>query len=169
MVGHVGDQEQRGMPAGDQQGHRGGGQRAVFQLVHRDVRGQVIDPVQRLAEPPCVRLGRGHPDQQGAGQPGSRGDGHGIDLIGPDAGGGERTVERGDHRLQVGPAGHLGYHAAEPGVLVHAGGDRVGEQVVAAHEPDPGLVTGGLDAQYQRKSHRASAFRMTTASTPDGW
>ena len=161
------------MPAGDQQSHRGDGQRAVLQLVDGDVRGQVIDPVQRLAEPERVGLGRGHPDQQGAGQPGSGRDGHRVDLAGRDPGGGQRAVEGGEHRLQVGPAGHLGHHAAEPGVLVHAGGHRVGEQVVPAHQPDPGLVTGGLDTQYQGRAqgqgHQVSAFRMTTASTPDGW
>jgi len=156
------------MPARDQQGHRRRRERAVFQLVDGDVRGQVVDPVQRLAEPERVRLRRGHPDQQGSGQPGSCGDGHRVDLAGPDPGGRERTVEGRDHRLQVRPAGHLGHHAAEPRVLVHAGGHGVGEQVVPAHQPDPGLVAGGLDAQYQGQGHQVSAFRMTTASTPDG-
>jgi len=156
------------MAAGDQQGHRRRRQRAVFQLVDGDVRGQVIDSVQRLAEPERVRLGRGHPDQQGAGQPGPRGDGHGVDLAGPDPGGGQRAVESRDHRLQVRPAGHFRHYAAEARVLVHAGGDGVGEQVVAAHQPDPGLVARGLDAQHQGKNHQDRAFRMTTASTPDG-
>jgi hypothetical protein len=69
----------------------------------------------------------------------------------------------------VRPAGHLGDHAAEPRVLGHAGGDRVGEQFVAADQPDAGLVAGRLDAQDQRCGHRASSFRMTTAFAPDGW
>ncbi len=64
----VGHQQQRGMPARHQQGDRGNRQRAVLELVHRDVRGQVVDPVQRLAQRGRVGLRRGHPDQQGAGQ-----------------------------------------------------------------------------------------------------
>ena len=145
----------------------------MFQLVDGDVRGQVVDAVQRLAQRERVRLGRRHPDEQGAGQPGPGGDGHGVDLTRTDARGGERAVEGRDHRLQVRPAGYLGHHAAEPGVLVHAGGDGVGQQFVPADQPDPGLVTGGLDAQYQGKGHQGkghqvSTFRMTTASTPDG-
>ena len=51
----------------------------------------------------------------------------------------------------------------------HAGGDRVGQQVVAADQADSGLVAGGLDTQYQGGRHHGSAFRMTTASTPEGW
>ena len=114
------------MPAGDQQGDRGRRQRAVLKLVDGDMRGQVIDPVQRLAQREGVRLGRGHPDEQRPGQPRPRGDGHGVDLARPDARGREGPVKGRDHRLQVRPAGHLGHHPAEPRVLVHARRDRVG-------------------------------------------
>ena len=62
----------------------------------------------------------------------------------------QRPVDGRDHRLQVRPAGHLGHDAAEARVLVDAGGDRVGEQLVPAHEPDAGLVAGRLDAEDQR-------------------
>jgi hypothetical protein len=141
----------------------------MFQLVDGDVRGQVVDAVQRLAQRERVRLGRRHPDEQGAGQPGPGGDGHGVDLTRTDARGGERAVEGRDHRLQVRPAGHLGHDAAEPGVLLDAGGDGVGEQLAAADQPDARLVAGGLDAEHQRGGHHASALRMTTPSTPDGW
>ena len=97
----------------------------------------------------------------------------------------------GHHGLQVRPAGHLGHDAAEPGVLVDAGGHRVGQQVVPAHEPHAGLVARGLDAQHQRRCHGvpspraaspptsspradglttgpASSRRITRASVPDG-
>ena len=47
------------------------GQRAVLELVDGDVRGEVVDAVERLAEPDGERLGRGDPDQQRAGQPGA--------------------------------------------------------------------------------------------------
>ena len=38
-------------------------ERSVLEQVHRDVRGQVVHPVERLAQGECVRLGRGHADQ----------------------------------------------------------------------------------------------------------
>ena len=157
------------MPAGHQQGHRGRRQRAVLQLVDGDVGGQVVDPVQRLAQREGKRLGRGHPDEQGPGQPRPRGDSHGVDLFRPYSRGRDGPVEGRDHRLQVRPAGHLGHHAAEPRMLIHARGDGIREQVVAADQPDTGLVAGRLDAKYQRGRHHASAFRMTTALTPEGW
>jgi hypothetical protein len=42
----------------------------VLQLVDGDVRGQVVDAVQRLVQRQRVGLGRGEPDQQRAGEPG---------------------------------------------------------------------------------------------------
>ena len=56
------------MAAADQQRQARVGQRAVLELVDGDVRGEVVDAVQRLAEPDRERLGRGDADQQGAGQ-----------------------------------------------------------------------------------------------------
>ena len=52
----------------------GRGQRAVLQLVDGDVGGQVVDPIQRLAQRDGVGLGHGHPDQQRPGQSGPCGD-----------------------------------------------------------------------------------------------
>ena len=42
------DEQQGRVAAGDQQRHRGFGQRPVFQGVHRDVRGEVVHAVDRL-------------------------------------------------------------------------------------------------------------------------
>ena len=168
VTGDVPDKQQRGVPAGHQQGHRLVGQRAVLKLIHGDVRGQMVDAVQRLAECERVRLGGGHADQQRALQarPGRNRDR--VDLGRRDTGLGQRAVEGRDHRLQVRPAGHLGHHAAEPGVFLDAGGHRVGEQFVPANQPDAGFVAGGLDAQNER-AHWSRSFRITMASTPAGW
>ena len=38
-----------------------------------------------------------------------------------------------------------------------------------ADEARAGLVTGRLDTQHQRAAHRRRSFRITIASTPDGW
>ena len=96
---------------------------------------------------------------------------------------GQRPVHRGNHRLQVSSAGHLGHHPAEAGVFVHAGGHRVGQQLVPADQPRTGLVARRLDAQDQRPAHCRSSLaagaiscspgsterRITMASMPLGW
>ena len=166
----VTDQQQRGVAPAHQQRQARLGQRPVLELVHRDVRGQVVDAVQRAVQRERQRLGRGVPHQQRAGQPGAGGHRDGVDVGEPHAGLGAGPLEHRDHGLQVGPAGHLGDHPAEPLVLGHAGGHRIGEQRRAADQADPGLVAGGLDAEHQRLvAHGILPLmtrRMTTASLP---
>ena len=124
-------------------------QRTVLELVDRDVGGQVVDAVDRLAEPERERLGAGDSHQQRTGEAGTAGDGDRVDVAQRDAGRLGRPLDRRDHRLEVRTAGHLGHHAAEPGVLLDAAGDRVGQQRVAPDDADPGLVARGLDAEDQ--------------------
>ena len=59
VVGHVGHEQQRGVAAGDEHRQRRLGQRAVLDDVDGDVRGEVVDAVERLAEGDGQRLGRG--------------------------------------------------------------------------------------------------------------
>ena len=151
----------------------------MFELVHRDVRGQVVDPVQRLAERERIGLGGGHTDQQRAREPWPRGHRERVDLRKPHAREPQGAVHGRHHRLQMRAARHLGDHPAEPRMLVDARGDRVGEQGVAAHDPDAGLVARRLDAEHERPGHRLPAAsgwppcgrrrRITMASAPDGW
>ena len=65
----------------------------------------------------------------------------------------------------MGARGDLGDDAAEACVLLDRGGDRVGEQRVAAYDADPGLVAGRLDAQHERfgGGHRAIVHRRLGA------
>ena len=63
-VGHV---EQAGVPAGDEQ-REAGRQRAVLQGVDGDVRGEVVDAVERHVPGRGVGLGRGDADEQRAGE-----------------------------------------------------------------------------------------------------
>ena len=69
-----------GVSAADQQRHARLGQRAVLELVDGDVRGEMVDAVQRLAQPERERLGGRDADQQRAGQPRPGGDGDGVDI-----------------------------------------------------------------------------------------
>ncbi len=64
----------------DQQRHRRLRQRAVLQLVHADVRGEVVDPVQRLAQRVRVRLRRRDTDQQRTREPGPGGDSDAVQI-----------------------------------------------------------------------------------------
>ena len=79
--GDVLDAQQRGVAAADEQREARVGQRAVLELVDGDVGGEVVDAVQRLAEPDRQRLGRGHADEQRAGQAGAAGHGDRVDLV----------------------------------------------------------------------------------------
>ena len=92
-----------------------------------------------------------------------------IDRVGRDGdpGGGQRPVHRRDHRLQVRPGGHLGHHPAEPGVLLDAGGDLVGQQLPATHDAHPRLVAGGLDANDQRAEDQRAAHDAPESAA--GW
>ena len=109
----------------------------MLQQVDGDVRGQMVDPVERLAERERVGLGRGDPDQQRAGQARAGGDRDRVEVGAAHAGRVQRAVHGRDHRLEVGPAGDLGHHPAEPRVLVDAGRDRVGEQLEPRTMPTP--------------------------------
>ena len=159
------------MAAGDEQRHAGGGQRAVLKLVDGDVGRQVVHPVQRLAERVGVCLRRRDAHHEGPGQAGARGYRDRVDVGRAHARLREGALKHGDHRFQVRPAGHLGDHAAEPGVLVHRRRHLVGEQFPAADDADAGLIAGRLDAEYQRgvSLHRSRSLRITIASMPDGW
>ena len=123
------------MPAGDQQGDRRRRQRAMFQLVDGDVRGQVIDPVQRLAESERVRLGRSHPDQQGAAAARRRRPRRRSGRPAP-----RRSQARG-RRPGSSPPGAPGWLPRAPrrrtGRAGHAGGDGVGQSCPRT-SPTPG-------------------------------
>ena len=179
VLGEVGHQQQRAVPAGDQHRDRRLGQRPVLQLVDGDVRGEVVDAVERLVRAPARRP---WPPRR---RPAARRSGRARRSPRPrrcrrrHAGVGERPVHRRHHRLEVRPGGDLGDDAAEALVLGHRRGQRVGQQGVPAHEPDAGLVAGRLEPQDQRLDQarrprsggapaRASRF-ITTASAPLGW
>ena len=145
------------MAAGHEHRQAGLGQRTVLELVDGDVGGQVVDAVDRLAEPDRQCLGARDPDQQGAGQTGAAGHGDRVDVVEGDAGGLGGPLDRRDHRLEVGPAGDLRHDAAEPGVLLDAARHGVGEERVAADDADTGLVARRLDAEDEGLvSHSAS-------------
>jgi len=46
-----------------------------------------------------------------------------------------------DHRLEMSARGHFRYDAAEAGVFLDAGSDRVGQQLMSGNDPDTGFVT----------------------------
>ena len=50
------------------------------------------------------------------------------------------------------------------GAWLDAAGERIGEQGVPAHEADPGLVTGRLDAEDQRPIAHASTVAIASAN-----
>ncbi len=106
-VGDVLDPQQAGVAAADQHRQARLGQRPVLELVDGDVRGEVVDAVDRLAEPERQRLGGGDADHQRAGQAGAAGDRDRVDVVEPDAGGLAGPLDGRHHRLEVRAAGDL--------------------------------------------------------------
>ena len=80
-AGDVLDPEQAGVAAADQHRQARLGQRAVLELVDGDVGGEVVDAVDRLAEPERQRLGGGDADEQRPGQAGAVGDRDRVDVV----------------------------------------------------------------------------------------
>ena len=138
------------MPTGYQQGGAVGGQWPVLEQVDGDVADEVVHPVQRLVEGDRECLGRGQPDDQRAHQARAGSDGDRVHLGQVDVGGLTGPAKGWDQRLQVRPAGDLGYHSTEADVLLHRGRDFVGQQSIAPDDAHPGLVTAGLDTEDQR-------------------
>ena len=167
--GHV---EQAGVPAGDQQ-RQARRQRAVLQGVDGDVRGEVVDPVQRHVPGRRVGLRRGHPDQQRPGQPGPGGDRDGVDVArrgsrpwpargappAPSPAGGPATPPPAPRR-RSGRAPRPRRRSRWPAASSPAA-------VLDAHDPDAGLVAGGLDPQDDRPGVSGSR-RIVCASAPLG-
>jgi hypothetical protein len=158
--------------AADEKRDRGLRQGSVLELIDRDMRGQVVDAVQGLAERQRKGLRGRDADEQGTGQPRAGRDGERVDVRESDAGVSAGPLERRDHRLKVRTAGDLWHDSAESAVLVDAGRDRVREQGRAANDADAGLVARRLDPEDERRvTHRRPAdpsprsiLRMINAS-----
>jgi hypothetical protein len=107
----------------------------------------VIDRGQRQAARGGQPFGRGHPDQQGADQPGALGDGDQLDVVERHVGAAQRVVDHVVDQRQVMARGDLGHHAAIAIVDALRGDD------VRAHLPRGGdhgsarVVAAGLDGQ----------------------
>jgi hypothetical protein len=143
------------------------GQRAVLELVDGDVRGEVVDAVERLAEPERERLGRRDPDQQRAGQPGPL-----VTAIASTSCSGRRRSRRRARWSAPSPRGAPGWRPRarrrRSGRARRRLAHGVGQQRVAADDADAGLVARGLDAEHQRFDQRHSSA-CTTASYWLGW
>ena len=131
----------------------------VVQQVGSDVADEVVDGVERLAERQGEGLGGADADHEGSGEAGSARDRDRIDLGECHARLGERSIQSRAQRLEVGAGRDLWHDAAVAGVLLHRAGDRVGEQLGAAHDADAGLVAAGLDAEHERAGGHAIPVR----------
>jgi hypothetical protein len=165
VAGDVIDEQERRMPAGDEQRDRWLWQRPVLQTIHGDVCCEVVDPVERFVQCLRQRLRGCHPDQQCAGQAGARRDRQCVEIAQPDTRRGDGTLHGGAHRQDMGAAGHFRHDPTEAGVFAHRGGDFVSEQVAAGDYAHPRLIARRLDPQHQWRIHRASP---PSGSDPNG-
>ncbi len=108
--------------------------------IHRDMRGQMMDTVERDAERERVRLGRGHADQQGPGKARTSGDRDRVDVAVAQPRLGQCPLDGRNHRLQVCPGCDLRDDPAVARVLVDGRREGVGEQNATADQTHAGLV-----------------------------
>ena len=162
-VTHV---EQRRVAARDEQRQRRRRQRPMVEQVDGDVADEVVHAVERFAEIGGEGLGRREPHHERPHEPGTRGDGDGVDVGEINVCGARGAFKRGHDGGQMRAARHLRHHPTEANVEVHRARHLVGEQRRSAHDTDAGLVAGGFDTQDQRLAHGWQFLSITSASAP---
>ena len=128
------------MSAGHNQPDEVLGQRAVRQLVDREVPDHVVDAVQGLAQRRGQGLGRADTHRQRTDQAGPRGDRDRIHVSQGHPGLVEGGVQRGQERLQVRARRDLRNNATVAGILIHRCGRAVDQQLCATHQADTSFV-----------------------------
>ncbi len=129
-----------------------------------DVRLDVIDADQRLAERPGQPLGRRKADQQRAGQAGAVGDRDRIDLRPAEMRTRQRLADHAGQLLDMAAGGDLRHDSAVGLVQRHlAEDDRSQHLATAADDGGGRLVAGGLDAEHRHLTSRlAPKIRAAT-------
>ena len=138
------------MPAAHQQRDGGSFEFAALKNVNANVPDQVIDRIDGLAGCHRERFGCPNADHERPSEAGSVGHGNCVELIQGDASLIQGLVQCWAQGLEVRSSGDLWHDTAEASVLIHAARNHVGQQAVAAHDADAGLVAGGLDAEHER-------------------
>ena len=135
--------EQHRVPAAREQAGERRLQVERLQVERGHVPVQVVDGHEREPPRPGERLRSGDPHEQGADQPGPRGDGDRVDLVAVECLGDDRRDQ-----LQVPPARHLGHDAAEARVQLRLRRDDVRDDLaVLRHDRRRGLVAARLDPE----------------------
>ena len=129
------DQQQRGVAAGDEQRQARLRQRRRARAGRRR-RGRRGGSRRRAAcrAPSASALAAATPTSSAPARPGPGGHRDRVDVGQRHPGRRAGALDGRHHRLEVGARRDLGHDAAEPRVLLDRGGDRVGEQGVAAHD-----------------------------------
>ncbi len=139
---------EHGVPARHQQHQQRGPEGRVLQETGVEVGLHVVDGHERHLPDQGEGLGRAHPHEEGAGQPGADGGRHRVELVALEA---RLHQAAGHHRreqLHVGPAGDLGDHPAEAGVEVDLAGHHRRHHVGAVGDDGRRrLVARRLDAE----------------------
>lgn len=166
------------MATGDEHRQHGFGQGPVLDDIDGDVRREVVHAIQGPAQSQRESLRGGDPDHQGARQTRPARDRDGVEIAQRDAGLSAGPLDRRHHGLQVRPARDFRDHAPEARMEIDTARDGIDKEGLATHDPDTGLIAGGLDAENEgllaahpaaSEVARARKRRMTRASTSPGW
>ena len=108
---------------------------------------QMMHRYQRLVCRIGQSLGKVYADQHRADQSRRKGHGHSVHIGNGHIGVGQRLVNGGADIFRVAAAGDLRHDTAVEGLLLHAGGDHIGDDLPAIlHDRRRGLIAGGLDS-----------------------
>jgi hypothetical protein len=147
-------QKQMGVPPADHQREHRKLQRSgsflALQQHSMNVTLDVVDRNQRLFQSPRQRLGKAHPGQQRARQPGAVGHGNGVHVGIAQPRLGQRGTGHRNQIAQMLPAGQLRHHAAIGRVGGNLRSHHARHQFFpAAHQGRSRFVAGALNAQNQ--------------------
>ena len=147
--------DQLGMPAGDQQSHKGKGGRLFFQHGRQQVAFHMVNAQRRHAPGEGERPSACAPDQQRTDQTRAGGVNHTVHIPFLNACLGEHLAHQRNQPFDVVTGGQLGHDPAVHAVQVDLAEQGVGQQAsLAVVQGDAGFITGGFNTQ---NAHRVLA------------
>jgi hypothetical protein len=113
----------------------------MLKRIHRHMRSQVIDAVERHTKRRGIRLRGCNADKQGANQSWTSRYGNRIDVTEFYICFSKGAFHTGNHRFKVRTTRNFGDNSTEPGVLIHATRHNIRKQRAPSDDADAGLIT----------------------------
>ena len=136
---------QHGVSTGNHQAEEGGLQLRIGQVIGGNVTPDVVDGDQGHIQCQRCPLGKIHPHQHRANEPGRIGDGNAVHILPPQTCRGQRLVRQAINGLNVFPGRNFRHYAAVNPVQIHLRGDAIRQNPPPVlHQGHSGFVTRGF-------------------------